>query len=569
MKRVKISRRSFLTNGAAASALGAMGLAGLASAAGAAEPAQSTWRTAPAPISNDDISEGYIVDIVILGAGQAGSCAARAAAEAGASVLVLESQPKDMYSVNGSEVACLNNSLSISRGAPVYEPHELVSECLRRSLNRADARLLRKWATNAGAHFDWFMEPLGEDWANNVHSYMTPPPKYWTGSVNGQKNFLGTNSFFGGPGYTLTEAMLVQHGLAEAAGAQFLYGCAAVQPVVENGVCTGLIGKKTDGTYVKAEAKKGVLLCGGGFGGNAEMVRDLIGEFSDYTGDEDFVSMDRDGSGIRIGVWAGGRVEEDPRAATLSNQSGMAGSFAATAFLRVDNKGERYSNEGMFGAWGQGAITQRIASPYMCCVFDSNWREELEYQAPDHFCVDVSDAPLLAQLEEAMAAIPVGPEGGDSAVSATPLPFPVAYHYWKADTLEDLADYLGYEGEAKQTFLATVARYNELCQKGVDEDFGKDASLMHPIAQPPFFGYREERNIGNLVVTLSGLRIDENQAVLDASNQPIPGLYACGNNSGSRFAVQYMTPMGGTSVGMAQVLGHVLGEYVAGQPDTH
>lgn len=589
-----ITRRSFLTSAAALGALSVAGLSGCVPAGGdtapqgesspaadagkteavgaeapqasafpSADSAERSWEIAPNPIAEGDIAQELEADLVILGAGQAGSCAARAAAEAGATVIVLEQQPLEGYMVNGSEVACLNNKLSVSRGAPTYQPAELVAECLRRSLNRPDARLLKKWAENAGSHFDWFMEPLGEEWAQNVHSYMTPPPKYWTGEVNGQRNFLGTNSFFGGPGYSLTDAMLVQHGIAQDLGARFLYGTTAVQPVMSNGACVGLIGQAVDGSYIRCKAKKGVLLCGGGFGGNPEMVSEYIGEFSDFWGDEPVVGFDRDGSGICIGLWAGGHMEEDPRAATLSNQSGMAGSLAATAFLRLDDKGERYSNEGLFGAWGQGAITQRISSPTMCCVFDSNWREELEYQAPDHFCVDVSDETLLEQLTEAMASIPVGPEGGDSHVSATPVPFEVNYHYWKADTLEDLASYLGYSGEAAKTFLASVERYNQLAEAGFDEDFGKDAKLMHAIKQPPFYGYKEERNIGNLVVTLCGLRIDHNQAVLDSDNQPIPGLYACGNNSGSRFAVQYMTPMGGTSVGMAQVLGHVLGDYVA------
>ena len=92
---------------------------------------------------------------------------------------------------------------------------------------------------------------------------------------------------------------------------------------------------------------------------------------------------------------------------------------------------------------------------------------------------------------------------------------------------------------------------------------------MHPIKKPPFYGYQEDKNVGNLVVTLSGLRIDHNQQVVDAAYQPIPGLFTSGNNSGGRFAVQYMTPMGGLSVGMAQTLGHVLGEYVAGLKDTY
>ena len=61
------------------------------------------------------------------------------------------------------------------------------------------------------------------------------------------------------------------------------------------------------------------------------------------------------------------------------------------------------------------------------------------------------------------------------------------------------------------------------------------------------------------MATLSGLVIDEAQRVLDGEGDPIPGLYASGNSSGGRFALQYSTPMAGVSIGMALTLGRLLG----------
>ena len=156
-----LSRRSFLTGAAALGAVGMAGLAGCAPKSGSSADKQEgtvnnnaaaqtkTWRNAPDPIPAEKISEEHEADIVVLGAGQSGSCAARAAAEAGATVIVIEQMPLEGYMVNGSEVGCINNSLSVSRGAPTYKPAELVAECLRRSLNRSDPRLLKKWAENA------------------------------------------------------------------------------------------------------------------------------------------------------------------------------------------------------------------------------------------------------------------------------------------------------------------------------------------------------------------------------------------------------------------------------------
>ena len=60
--------------------------------------------------------------------------------------------------------------------------------------------------------------------------------------------------------------------------------------------------------------------------------------------------------------------------------------------------------------------------------------------------------------------------------------------------------------------------------------------------------------------TLNGVTIDEYQRVLDVNYNPIVNLYATGNNSGGRFAIEYSTPMTGLTIGMAMTLGRVLGK---------
>ena len=137
-----------------------------------------------------------------------------------------------------------------------------------------------------------------------------------------------------------------------------------------------------------------------------------------------------------------------------------------------------------------------------------------------------------------------------------------------ADTLEELADKLGYQGESKAAMIASVRRYNELCHLGRDEDFGKDASLLWPVEHPPFFGYTGQKKGGNIMVTTGGLMTDENQNVLDQAFEPIPGLYATGNCCGGRFALQYSTPVSGISISIAQTRGLLAGEHIAALPET-
>ena len=62
---------------------------------------------------------------------------------------------------------------------------------------------------------------------------------------------------------------------------------------------------------------------------------------------------------------------------------------------------------------------------------------------------------------------------------------------------------------------------------------------------------------------LNGVNIDEDQHVLDVNYNPIVGLYATGNNSGGRFAIEYSTPMSGLTIGLAMTLGRELGKELA------
>ena len=131
-----------------------------------------------------------------------------------------------------------------------------------------------------------------------------------------------------------------------------------------------------------------------------------------------------------------------------------------------------------------------------------------------------------------------------------------------SDDLATLAGYLGYTGEAVDNFVASVERYNELCDQGRDEDFGKDSHLMIRM-EPPYYAYCAEKEIGTPMVTTSGLLVNQDSQVLDQNCDPIPGLFSAGNNSGSRFGYQYTTSISGVSLGFAQTQGYLAGKYVA------
>jgi succinate dehydrogenase/fumarate reductase flavoprotein subunit len=95
----------------------------------------------------------------------------------------------------------------------------------------------------------------------------------------------------------------------------------------------------------------------------------------------------------------------------------------------------------------------------------------------------------------------------------------------RAGTIEELAGLLRLE---PGRLPATVERYNRYCAAGVDEQFGRPAASLAPIAEPPFYGFTSPPL---LAWTNGGPRRDERGRVLDPLRAAIPGLFAAGSVS--------------------------------------
>lgn len=129
----------------------------------------------------------------------------------------------------------------------------------------------------------------------------------------------------------------------------------------------------------------------------------------------------------------------------------------------------------------------------------------------------------------------------------------------KADTLEELAEGLQVPVD---TFLATVERYNELAESGVDEDFGKEDYRLSTLKNPPYYGITTG---GCILCTGDGIKINERMQVKDRQNQVIEGLYAAGDCSGSFFSGVYPELFPGLACGRTmtearQAVKHIAGE---------
>ena len=593
--KARLTRRSFLGLGATAAVVAAgAGLAACsptaaaesasgASGGSAAASGAASWRTPPS--APDEVAEEAQCDVLVIGLGHAGSCAARAAAEAGAVVYAFEQQEQDARSyMSGGQVGHINSELLKSQGVPEVDELVFMNDWMLRHNNRPNPGLIRKYAANSGACFDWLFGDFIDDPASVV-------VRQWPANDSYQQEIGGLRGFVGcaHTGDFMTQALDHCAEVVESNGGKIYYGTSGYLLTTDDaGAVTGAYGEKSDGTYVKVEAAKGVILAGGGFGGNADMLTYLYTESLGLKPEGETLSagMDQDGSGVALGYWAGGKL--DPC------MSGMGGNYfypcdspsdpAGTApVLWLNSKGKRYCNEG-FGSIELAAIPgAKEPSGIVATVFGSNVDDYVYAQVPSHMAIDYSheaSQPSMSGLHETMEKALAGGAKGSAEDEASsedagageggaPAGGPGGpggpgggVTMYCSDDLATLAGYLGYTGEAADNFVASVERYNELCDQGRDEDFGKDPHLMIRM-EPPYYAYCAEKEIGTPMVTTSGLLVNQDSQVLDQNCDPIPGLFSAGNNSGSRFGYQYTTSISGVSLGFAQTQGYLAGKYVA------
>lgn len=555
---------------------------------------QEDWLGAAPSIPADQIVQTYDADVVVCGGGHAGVQCALAAAQGGAKVVVLEKQPEDGYVFFGDDICAYNSAWHDAHGFGGYDLGEITAEYIRRGAGRVSPEIISLFVENSGEMLDNMVAQVPD--TSNVFdidnqecqvqiAYDMPDSSYYPLERGGFKAWATTIQTMGTMNAEpvcgrenvsrLTEVELYCKDAAEKLGAQWLFGHEALVCLQnESGDVTGVVAQGPDG-YVQVNASKAVCLTTGDFSGNPDMIYNLlddVNEMSMRAGSDrtQMTGAGRDGRGHKMGCWAGGVIESHPRP-SMNTMGGAPGPWGTTPFLYLNAKGKRFMNECMAG-FGATEIS-RQPHGNVCVVCDANWIQSvqnagLDHGAPNWGIGGVERAHMFDNLQAGMdAAVEAGPEGADvPGVGIVSVTMQMASHVFAAQTLDELFDYLGYEGQAKEQALASVEAYNQLCEAGVDTQFGKDPIALLPVKEPPFFGaVSQTTGAGSAgLVTLAGLVTDENMNVLKSDyTTPIKGLYASGNCLGHRFGPGYATPSAGASMGMAMTHGRVLGKIVA------
>ena len=542
------------------------------------------WLGEAPVIDGSEISQEYTYDVVVLGGGHAGLMAALGAVDEGATVAVVEQQPwgafvdlegtgANMGGWYGEDIGHVNSKFLIDRGFGPYNTGEIVSEFCKRAGGRVNPDIIRNFVQQSGPMFDRYKEVYDmyeaerKENDGNVHLTGTlvyvdgqPAPDegdfdmsdmfayplcntqaaYSKANVSypiesgGYKTWPCNAQFYGyhGNDIEFIHKYIVKYTQENGADWYFEHsGVVLVQN--ENGDVTGMIAKDAEGSYVKFNCNKGVILAAGDFIGDPAMCWALLnegmewGERAGATAEDWARTGNRAGIGHKMGCWAGGMIEPSPRG--WMGLGGLAsGPWGVTPLLSLNAEGRRFCNEAAIPQ--QVSIALRQPAGLNCFVTDANWAETVAKAPLDHGAPNFGMDDYFDVLKASMDAVEVGnPEGSQVTQAKLAERKIMQSTVYAANTLEELADMLGYEGEAKQNFLDSIAHYNELCHSADgDTDYGKDKDFMIPIETAPFYGGTGmlDHNSSPRMVTMSGLVADASQNVLAKDWTPIKGLYA-------------------------------------------
>ena len=558
------------------------------------------------PPETGEPAETYDCDVLVLGGGHAGIHAALAAAEGGAKVIVAEKWAEDMRKVKGEDIGHINSQWLIDQGYGPYDVGEVTNEFVRRAGGRCNPEIIRKFVANSGEMFDHLQSLV--TWPDErIHIMPTTernpdvspydpsqvicqvsgatadgPVEYpmmcgGNGSYAAVAQFMGEishdNSIPGCAAMSrLDEVMQFAILKGEELGAEWHYGERALKLTTdESGAVTGAISQKLDDeSYVQYNAKTGVILCTGDYSGDAKMTWNLnadIAEFNARQGltQDDLFSpfADCTGDGQKMACWVGGVMEPTPRA-SMNTGGGGGGPWGTCPYLFLNANGERFCNEANAVGITEATLLQPAGT--VCTVTDANYYETLKNAGLDHGAPNYGRPVYYEELVEDMEAIELeSPDGGPVRTCTIAERNPSTVY--ASETLEGALKLAGYEGDALQTALDQVAKYNELCATGKDSQYGKDSKYMVPIDTPPFYTApaSNSKTTSAGLVTLAGVETNNNLQVIDAAGNVIPGLYAAGNCLGERYGNSYATPFAGNSIGMAMTHGRVAGKIITGQ----
>ena len=474
-------------------------------------------------VEGRDVRFERTVDVVVVGLGVAGTCAAVAARQTGAGVLAVErSGGPGGTSANSGGLIYLGGGTALQDACGFDDSPENMATFLRAALGPGvDDDRLEAYCDGSPQHFDWLVsigvpfrakfcdEPNRESVDDAGLLFSGGEDTYPFDEVARPAPRAHKPRCIDSAGGFLMERL----GAAVSdSGARAASDARADALVVDDGEVVG-VQVTADGGTRAIRARGGVILATGGFIHNNAMVAEHCPRAHVPDPVWRIGTPGDDGRGIRMGLGAGAvatRLDAFECALPLGPPHRLARG------ILVNRHGERFINEDAYtGRIGLEALLEQDGFVYM-----------------------ITDDVIH---ERNLVGLRVG---------------------YAAATAAELAPDLDVPADA---LARTVAEYNEGAARGDDPVFHKRAPFLQPIGVPPASGIgavdlRVDHGAIYATFTLGGLATDADGAALNDSGSPIPGLYAVGRTAASLAARYYVS---GVSLGDGSFFGRRAGCHAA------
>lgn len=421
-------------------------------------------------------------DLAIIGDGMAGFSAAIEARDQGIKAMLIDAGETYSNSTARAQGFVMGADTDEQKRRGINDSSEHFYEDLMKVYGdepKVEPKMLKLLADKSASYIK-FLEDIGMEWSNVVN--IAPKEPRLTKRAHTIKGMS-------------TTLMGVFAKAAKEKGVDVKLGVKVDELIIKDGKVIGLKATAINGDKLTIYAK-GVLVAAGSYTASPEMVKKMNPRMKNI----EVIVGNGDGSSIRFfnqakaqivsvpylqfmyyyygASWGDRFPEAIPESPTLPNYD----------VLSVDGGGHRLASEDDFTF----EFTKRC--------WDNGYQEGYAIYGQK-----VADKyPNMTDI-------------GLTTKTAQDKPFG-----YKENTIEDLAKDVGIDPEELKK---TVDRYNELCEKGKDEDFGKNPKNMIKIEAPYYILRMPEICTDGY----TGAKINEHAQVLDGNDNPIPGLYAAGS----------------------------------------
>ncbi|MCI9150287.1 MAG: FAD-dependent oxidoreductase [Lachnospiraceae bacterium] len=477
-------------------------------------------------------------DVVVVAAGPAGLAAAITAGENDLKAIVFEKANTTGGAANmGMGPLGIDTKIQ-KKGFLEITKEEALDIHMKYTHFRVDEDLVQTYFEKSADTIEW-LEDMGVEFAG-AFRYFSESAATWH-IVKPENGVIGPRA--AGP------MIRIMTEKVQELGGEIYLETPVKSLIMEDGKCVGVKAVDKNGEEIEARAKA-VVVATGGFGTNAEMIKEEFG----YNLWQDFFPFNVPGTvgeGLKM-MWEAGAQKFGANVEMIFQlKDNMNWFLMDTVFrqpaLLINQNGERFMNEGYMGnTTFTGNAINLQPGRYAYLIMDDGLIRHYRKNGPDIFDIVHPEEAFDAIEPEFARAVEEGYDG-----------------YFEADTIEELAEKLGIDAEKLQE---TIDDYNDMCDENLDTQFHKNPKYLRPITG------KGKYRVGKFYIaaygTIGGVRVNKRCEVMDGNLKAIPGLYSAGSDANTIYGDSYNFTLPGNTMGFAVNSGRMAGEAIADYIDS-